>query len=80
MAEFELALKRRGEATDAFFSDRPTLRNLPPLYYWLARAQEALGVADARKNYERYVTLRADAEPIDPLVTDARARLGKSVR
>ena len=80
MAEFELALKRRGEATDAFFSDRPTLRNLPPLYYWLARAQEALGAADARKNYQQYVTLRADAEPIDPLVTDARARLARAAR
>jgi serine/threonine protein kinase/Flp pilus assembly protein TadD len=80
MAEFDLALKRKGEATDAFFSDRPTLRHLPPLYYWLARAQEALGAADARKNYEHYVTLRAGAEPIDPLVTDARARLAKGVR
>ena len=28
MAEFDLALKRRGEATDAFFFDRPTLRYL----------------------------------------------------
>jgi tetratricopeptide (TPR) repeat protein len=77
MAELELAQKRRGEATDAFFSDRPTLRNLPALYYWLARAQEALGATDSRKNYEQYVSLRADAEPIDPLVTDARARLAK---
>jgi eukaryotic-like serine/threonine-protein kinase len=80
MAEFELALKRRGEVTDAFFSDRPTLRHLPPLYYWLARAQEALGAADARRNYEQYVALRGGAESIDPLVADARARLGKSVR
>jgi tetratricopeptide (TPR) repeat protein len=77
MSEFELALKRRGEATDAFFSDRPTLRNLPPLYYWFARAQDALGAADAHKNYEQYVKLRADADPTDPLVTDARARLAK---
>ena len=78
MAEFELALKRRGEATDPFFSDRPTLRNLPPLYYWLARAQEAVGASDARKNYEQYIKLRADADPVDPLVTDARARLPKA--
>jgi serine/threonine protein kinase/tetratricopeptide (TPR) repeat protein len=78
MAEFELALKRRGEATDPFFSDRPTLRNLPPLYYWLARAQEAVGASDARKNYDQYIKLRADADPIDPLVTDARARLLKA--
>jgi hypothetical protein len=80
MAEFEIAMKRRGEVTDAFFSDRPTLRHLPLLYYWLARAQEALGVADARRNYEQYAALRGGAEPNDPLVVDARARLGKSVR
>jgi serine/threonine protein kinase/tetratricopeptide (TPR) repeat protein len=78
MSEFDLALKRRGEATDAFFADQPTLRYLPPLYYWLARAQEAMGVADARKNYEHYVSLRADASPADPLAADARARLAKS--
>jgi serine/threonine protein kinase/tetratricopeptide (TPR) repeat protein len=78
MAEFELALKRKGEATDPFFSDRPTLRNLPQVYYWLARAQEGLGAADAHKNYEQYVTLRANADPIDPLVTDARSRLAKA--
>jgi tetratricopeptide (TPR) repeat protein len=75
MAEFELALKRRGEATDAFFSDVPTIRYLPPLYYWLGRAQEAMGVAEARKNYEKYAALRADANPADPLVADVRARL-----
>ncbi|HEY1909913.1 MAG TPA: protein kinase [Vicinamibacterales bacterium] len=80
MSEFELALKRRGEATDAFFSDQPTLRYLPPVYYWLARSQEAMGVSDARKNYEQYVSLRADAGPADPLVADARARLAKSPR
>jgi tetratricopeptide (TPR) repeat protein len=77
MAEFELALKRRGEVTDAFFSDRPTLRFLPPLYYWIARTQEAIGVADARKNYEQYVALRGDADPADPLLVDARARLAR---
>src|SRR5581483_10998593 len=75
MAEFDLAMKRRGEATDAFFSDVPTLRYLPPLYYWLARAQEAVGVAEARRNYEQYVALRSGADPADSLVHDARARL-----
>jgi len=80
MAEFDLAMKRRGEATDAFFSDVPTLRYLPPLYYWLARAQEAVGVSEARRNYEQYVLLRGDADPADPLATDARARLSTNSR
>ena len=48
MAELEICLKRRGEVTDVFFYDTPSLRYLPPVYYWLARAQQALGVADAR--------------------------------
>jgi tetratricopeptide (TPR) repeat protein len=75
MAELELCVNRRGEATDVFFYDTPSLRYLPPAYYWLARSQLALGVADAAKNYERYVALRADAVPPDPLVVDARQRL-----
>ena len=43
LAELEQCVKRRGEATDAFFSDMPTLRYLPTAYYYLARAQEGLG-------------------------------------
>ena len=75
MAELELCVKRRGEAADAFFYDTPTLRYLPPVYYWLARAQLAMGVSDAARNYQYYLTLRADASPPDPLVVDARRRL-----
>ena len=36
MAEQEICLKRRGEVTDVFFYDTPSLRYLPPTYYWLA--------------------------------------------
>jgi eukaryotic-like serine/threonine-protein kinase len=76
LAEWERSLKRRGEATDVFFADTSTLRYLPPAYYWLGRAQEALGVAgEARKNYEQYLKLRAEADTPDPLAADARERL-----
>ena len=44
-------------------------------YYFLARAQEALGVADAPANYERFLELRGDADPPDPRAADARKRL-----
>ena len=37
-----------------------------------------MGAADARKNYEQYVALRATDDPADPLVADARARVAKS--
>jgi len=56
--------------------DFPTARYLPPLYYYLARAQEALGSADAKANYQRFLALRGDADPRDPLAADAKKRLG----
>ena len=75
LGELDTALKRYGEAGDVFFYDFPTLRYLPPLYYDLARAQEALGVADAPANYQRFLELRGDADPPDPRAADARKRL-----
>ena len=68
-------LTRRGEATDAFFYETPTSRYVTPVYYWLARAQQAVHVADAQKNFEQFLTLTAEADPADPLAADARKRL-----
>jgi tetratricopeptide (TPR) repeat protein len=76
MSELDIAFKRRGEVTDVFLYDTPTMRYLPPLYYWLARAHQAMGVADARQTYERFLQLRVDADTPDPLTADARKRLG----
>ncbi len=75
LAEFELCLKRKGEVTDVFFADSATLRYLPPVYYWLARTQEALQNPEAAENYRRYVDIRKNTEGADPLLADARARL-----
>jgi serine/threonine protein kinase/tetratricopeptide (TPR) repeat protein len=77
LSELELCLKRRGEAADVFFYDMPTLRYLPPVYYWLARTQEALGNAEARKNYEQYLKLRGESVPPDKLLSDVRRRLAQ---
>jgi len=76
LGELDTCLKRYGEAGDVFFYDFPTVHYLPPLYYYLARAQEALGSADARKNFEKFLALRGDANPPDPLAADAKKRLG----
>ncbi len=76
IGELDACLKRRGEAGDVFFYDFPTARYLPPLYYYLARAQEALGGGDAKASYQRFVDLRGEADPRDSLVADARKRLG----
>jgi serine/threonine protein kinase/tetratricopeptide (TPR) repeat protein len=74
MAELDLAEKRHGEVTDVFIYDTPSLRYLPELYYWLARAQQPIGVAEARQNYEKFLTLRADSDAADPLAADASNR------
>jgi tetratricopeptide (TPR) repeat protein len=75
LSELELCIKRRGEATDTFIYDTPTLRYLPPAYYWLGRAQEGLGAkAEAQKNYGEFLKLRAEADSPDPLAVDARKR------
>jgi tetratricopeptide (TPR) repeat protein len=75
LAEWELCLKRRGEATDAFFADSSTLRYLPPIHYWHGRAQEALGSLEgARRSYGEFLKLRAGDGVVDTLVADAKRR------
>jgi tetratricopeptide (TPR) repeat protein len=75
LAELELAQKRRGEATAIFLDDIPSFRYLAPLPYWLARAQEGLGMKPAAaQNYNAYIALREKARN-DPLAADARRRV-----
>ena len=76
LGELDACMKRYGEAGDVFFYDFPTVRYLPPLYYYLARAQEALGSAAAKTSYEQFLSLRGNADPPDPLAADAKERLG----
>src|SRR5439155_14757802 len=74
LAELELCLKRRGEVTAMFLDDVPSYRYLVPLYYWLGRAQVAVGqTQSATANYKRYVALRAEMK--DEAAADARRRL-----
>ena len=75
LADFELCLKRRGEAMSLFFEDVPTFRYLAPLPYWIARAQEGVGMRpQAAQNYSTFLATRTAAQN-DPLVVDARRRL-----
>ncbi len=77
IAELEIAQKRRGEATAIFLDDVPSFRCLAALPYWLARAQEGLGMTGpAAKNYKTFLALR-DRAVHDPLTIDARKRLGR---
>ena len=73
-SEFELCLKRRGEATAVFLDDVPTYRYLPEIYYYMGRAQEGLGSPAAADSYRTYVSIKEKGEPT-PLLTDAKRRL-----
>jgi tetratricopeptide (TPR) repeat protein/tRNA A-37 threonylcarbamoyl transferase component Bud32 len=78
IAERELCLKRLGEATDVFFADTSSIRHLPPVFYGLGRAREAVGAtAGARASYESFLKTRESADPPDPLAADARTRLSR---
>jgi tetratricopeptide (TPR) repeat protein len=75
LAEFDTCVTRKGETTDVFFTDTPSLRYMPQAYYWLARAQEGVGADAARKSYQAFLAWRGDADPADALAADARRRL-----
>jgi serine/threonine protein kinase/tetratricopeptide (TPR) repeat protein len=72
-SEFELCLKRRGEASAVFLDDVPTLRLVPPVYYFLARAQEGLKSPAAAESYRTFLKMQPDGS--SELITDARRRL-----
>ena len=72
--EFDVCQKRRGEATALFFDERPTVRLLAPLPYWMGRAEEGLQMPTAASRYQAFIDLRKDATA-DPFVQDARRRI-----
>jgi serine/threonine protein kinase/tetratricopeptide (TPR) repeat protein len=76
LSELDLCQKRKGEAAAIYLDDVPSYRYIAPLPYWLARAQEGLGMSDpALANYKAYLEVRKNAIR-DPLVVDATRRSG----
>jgi hypothetical protein len=73
-SEFDLCLKRRGEATAALLDDVPTYRFFAPILYYRGRVQEALGSPDAKGSYSSFLTIKQHADE-QGLVADARKRL-----
>jgi tetratricopeptide (TPR) repeat protein/tRNA A-37 threonylcarbamoyl transferase component Bud32 len=69
--ELELCVARRGEA--AIYAT-PSLHQLSPVYFWLARAKDGAHDADAADAYADFLA-REPAPQHDPLADDARRRL-----
>ncbi len=74
-SEFELCLKRQGEAVSVFLNDLPTYRYFPQVYYYLGRAQQGLGSAKAAESFRQFLIIKENGDRTDPMILDAQARL-----
>jgi tetratricopeptide (TPR) repeat protein/predicted Ser/Thr protein kinase len=72
-SEFDTCLKRSGEAFSVLFSDLPTYRYVPPIYYYLGRAQEGLKSSEAANSYQTFLSIKEKGEE-NWMVEDARRR------
>jgi tetratricopeptide (TPR) repeat protein len=71
--EFDVCVKRRGEAAAVYLDEVPTFRIFPPVYYQIGRVREGLkspGAAEAFKTFLGFET--GDG---GPLAADARRRV-----
>ena len=75
-SEFEACLKRRGEAISVFLDDLPTFHRVPPVYYFLGRAQEGLDSPAADESFQRFLNIKEKSDPTqaDPMISDAKSR------
>ena len=75
-SEFDVCLKRRGEATSVFLDDIPSYHVLPAVYYYQGRAREGLNSPGAAESYKTFLAIKEKGAG-DPLAADATKRLSK---
>ena len=73
-SEFDLCLKRRGEATAVLLDDVPSYRLFPPVLYYKARVQEGLLSPDASATYAQFLAMKQGGDE-QGLVSDAQRRV-----
>ena len=73
-SEFDICLKRRGEATSVFLDDVPSYHLLPAVYYYQGRAREGLNSPGAAESYKTFLAIKEKGAG-DPLVADAQRRI-----
>ena len=70
-SEFDLCLRRRGEALSLFLDPVPTYSYFPRLYYFQGQAREGMKSAGFAESYEKYLDIRGKAGE-DPLLQELR--------
>jgi hypothetical protein len=64
----------RRSSLSLFLDETPTYHYLPAVYYYQGRARQGLESPSAAEFYRSFLAIKKGGE--DPLVTDARRRLG----
>ena len=72
--EFDVCIRRRGEASAVFLDDEPTVRYVPAAYYYLGVAKSGLNSSDAADVFRTFLSMKQTSDP-DPMITDAKHRL-----
>ena len=73
-SEFDICIKRRGEALSLLDED-PTYGYFPPVYYYQGRAREGLQTAGFAASYREYLKIRGNSTE-DPLLPEIRKKAG----
>ena len=72
-SEFEVCLKRRGEAIALFLDEEVTYGYLPMVYYYQGRVFEGQGRSAATQSYQTYLAIREKAGE-DPLLAEVKRK------
>jgi tetratricopeptide (TPR) repeat protein len=74
-SEFDLCIKRKGEALSFLLDEEPTFGYLPMVHYYQGRVREELKTAGFAESYREYLKIRGGSTE-DPLLPDVRRRAG----
>jgi len=73
-SEFEICLRRGGEAVSIFFNDNPSFFYFPQVHYYLGRTLEGFGSPSAAESYQKFLQIKLKGKG-DWMIEDARRRL-----
>jgi eukaryotic-like serine/threonine-protein kinase len=75
-SEFDLCLRRKGEALSLFLDPVPTYSYFPLLYYYQGQAREGMKSTGFAESYKKYLSIRGKAGE-DPLLAEVRRRVAQ---
>jgi tetratricopeptide (TPR) repeat protein len=76
-SEFDICMKRRGEAAAIFLDDVPSYHLYAPVLYYQGLAHEGLKNADATQYFKQFLAIKAKGAG-DPMIAGARRHVGSN--